>query len=58
LLLGGSLRVDHTGAGRRRGCAASRLAFAAVQRNWIIMQIVVVVLVAAGMIIAASKLWF
>jgi hypothetical protein len=28
-----------------------------VQRNWIIMQIVLVVLVLAGMIIAATKLW-
>jgi hypothetical protein len=45
-----ALRVDHTGAGRRIGSAT-------VQRNWIIMQIVVVVLVFAGMIIAATKLW-
>lgn len=29
----------------------------AVQRNWVIMQIVLVVLVLAGMIIAATKLW-
>jgi hypothetical protein len=28
-----------------------------MQRNWIIMQIVLIVLVAAGMIIAATKLW-
>jgi hypothetical protein len=28
-----------------------------VQRNWIIMQIAVVVLVFAGIIIAATKLW-
>jgi hypothetical protein len=28
-----------------------------VQRNWIIMQIVLVVLVAAGIVIAATKLW-
>jgi hypothetical protein len=29
-----------------------------VQRNWIVMQIVIVVLVTAGMVIAATKLWF
>jgi hypothetical protein len=29
----------------------------AVQRNWIIMQIVIVVLVFAGIVIAATKLW-
>ena len=29
----------------------------AVQRNWVIMQIVIVVLISAGMIIAATKLW-
>jgi hypothetical protein len=28
-----------------------------VQRNWIVMQIVLVVLVAAGIVIAATKLW-
>jgi hypothetical protein len=28
-----------------------------MQRNWIVMQIVLVVLVFAGMIIAATKLW-
>jgi hypothetical protein len=29
-----------------------------VQRQWIIMQIAIVVLIAAGMVIAATKLWF
>jgi hypothetical protein len=29
----------------------------AVQLNWIVMQVVIVVLVLAGMIIAATKLW-
>jgi uncharacterized Tic20 family protein len=29
----------------------------AVQLNWIVMQVVLVVLVLAGMIIAATKLW-
>jgi hypothetical protein len=28
-----------------------------MQRNWIVMQIVLMVLVFAGMIIAATKLW-
>jgi hypothetical protein len=36
---------------------ASAVRIAPVQRNWIIMQIVLVVLVAAGIIIAATKLW-
>jgi hypothetical protein len=29
----------------------------AVQTNWIVMQIVLMILVFAGMIIAATKLW-
>jgi hypothetical protein len=28
-----------------------------VQRSWIVMQIIIVILVLAGMIIAATKLW-
>jgi hypothetical protein len=37
---------------------ARGIPFAAVQRNWIIMQIAIVVLVSAGIVIAAIKLWF
>jgi hypothetical protein len=29
-----------------------------VQRSWIVMQIVIVVLVTIGIVIAAIKLWF
>lgn len=28
-----------------------------MQRSWIVMQIIIVILVTAGMIIAATKLW-
>ena len=33
------------------------VSIATVQRNWMIMQIVLVVLVTAGIVIAATKLW-
>ncbi|MGB0889656.1 MAG: hypothetical protein ACPGWS_05175 [Solirubrobacterales bacterium] len=56
-LLAEYVPVDHTAGRPRHRCDASRLAFHLVQRNWIVMQIVILILVLASIAIAASKLW-